>query len=72
MLRDFILRLHIVDYFLRYLFKFKKVSLRSTQFVVQICVLNLNVMKRLEKKLWQKSTFFFNDPRTTKFTDFYT
>ena len=63
MLCDSILRFHFVDYFLKYHVKLKDFSFRSTEFVVQICVLNLNVIRRLEKKLWEKSMYFFNDPR---------
>ena len=66
MLRDSILRLHIVDCFLKYLVKFKNFSLRLTEFVVQICVPNYNEIQRQEKKLWQKSTYFLNDPRTIR------
>ena len=64
MLRDSILCLHIVDYFLKYLVKFENFCLKSTEFVVQICVPNYNDIRRLGKKLWQKSTYFFNDPRS--------
>ena len=39
-LRDSILRLHIVDYFLKYVVKFKYFELRLTEFVVQKCVPN--------------------------------
>ena len=43
-LRDSILRLHFIDYSLKYHVKFKNYSFRSTEFVVQICVPNLNVL----------------------------
>ena len=47
---DSILRLHIVKYFLKYFIKFENLYLSSLEFVVQICVLNLNGIRRLEKK----------------------
>ena len=59
MLRDCILRLHIADYLLKYLVKFENFYLRSTE----LCVPNYNEIRRLEKKLWQRSTYFLNDPR---------
>ena len=66
MFRDYILRLHIVHYIIKYPVKFENFHLRSTEFVVQTRVLNNNlvhVIRRLEKTVWQKSTYFFNDPR---------
>ena len=64
MLRDSNLHLHIVHYILKYLVKFENFYLRSTEFVVQTCVPNYNEIRRLEKTLWQNSTYFLNDPRT--------
>ena len=45
------------------LVKFEYLCLRSTEFAVQICEPNNNEIRRLEKKLWQKSTYFLNDHR---------
>ena len=43
-LRDSILRLYFVDYFLKYHVKFKNYSFRSAEIVVQIFVPNLYVL----------------------------
>ena len=48
-LRDSILRLHTVDYFLKYFVKFNNFYLKLTEFVVQICVPNYEEIRRLEK-----------------------
>ena len=52
-----------VYYFLKYHVIFENFSEGITVFVVQLFIRNLNVIWRLEKKLWQKSTYFLNDPR---------
>ena len=41
-LRDSILRLHIVGYSPKYIVKFENFYLKSTEFAVQICVPNYN------------------------------
>ena len=64
MVLESILRLNIIDYFLIYLVKNEDFYLRSTEFVIKICVPNLNEIWRLEQKLLKKSSYFFNDPRT--------
>ena len=53
MLRDSILRLHIVGYSPKYIVKFENFYLKSTEFAVQICVPNYNEIQ--QKKSYGKS-----------------
>ena len=50
------------DYFLKYIGKFENLYLRSTEFVVQIFVPNLDVIWRLEKKIMAKVYIVFEWP----------
>ena len=54
MLRDSILRLHIVGYSPKYIVKFEIFYLKSAEFAVQICVPNYYEIWRLGKKVMAK------------------